>query len=174
MNSPLPALRGSVGRLHQLCRGLDDAQLEADSFCSDWSVADVLAHLGSAAVILRRRVEDAMAGAETPDDRVPVWEEWNAKSPRAKADDALVADESVLETLESVTAADRDRLSFPVGPLNLGFDEFAGLRLNEHVLHTWDIEVVFDDGAHPPRRRGGHGGQPLAHRPLHGTLPRHR
>ena len=24
------------------------------------------------------------------------------------------------------------------------------LRLNEHAFHTWDIEVVFDDGAHLP------------------------
>ena len=67
MDSPLPALRGSVGRLHQLCRGLDDAQLEAPSYCRDWSIADVLSHLGSGAVILRRRLQDTLTGAETPD-----------------------------------------------------------------------------------------------------------
>jgi len=152
MDSPLPALRNSVRRLHELCRGLDDAQLEAMSYARDWSIADVLSHLGSAAVIMRRRLEDTMAGAETPDDFAPaVWEEWNAKSARAKADDALVADESVLEAFESVTPADRARLRFPMGPLSLGFDEFAALRLNEHAFHTWDIEVVFDDGAHLPQ-----------------------
>jgi len=151
MDSPLPALRGSVGRLHQLCRGLDDAQLEAQSYCRDWSIADVLSHLGSAAVILRRRIGDTLAGVETPDDFAPaVWAEWDVKSARAKADDALVADESVLEALEAVTPADRARLSFPMGPLSLGFDEYAALRLNEHALHTWDIEVVFDDDAHLP------------------------
>jgi hypothetical protein len=37
-----------------------------------------------------------------------------------------------------------------MGPLSLGFNQFAGLRLNEHVFHTWDIEVVFDDGARLP------------------------
>ena len=25
-----------------------------------------------------------------------------------------------------------------------GFDELVGLRLNEHALHTWDIEVMLD------------------------------
>ena len=169
MDSPLPALRNSVGRLHQLCRGLDDAQLEMQSYDGEWSIADVLSHLGSAAVILRRRLEDTLAGVETPEDVAPaVWDEWNAKSPRARADDALVADESVLEALESVSPAERARLRFPVGPLSLGFDEFTALRLNEHAFHTWDIEVVFDDGrASPRRRRGGGGGQPGAYRSLH-------
>jgi uncharacterized protein (TIGR03083 family) len=151
MDSPLPALRNSVGRLHQLCRGLDDAQLEMQSYDSEWSIADVLSHLGSAAVIMHRRLADTQAGVETPEGVAPaVWDEWNAKSPRAKADDALVADESVLEALESVSPAERARLRFAMGPLSIGFDEFTALRLNEHAFHTWDIEVVFDDDAHLP------------------------
>jgi uncharacterized protein (TIGR03083 family) len=151
MDSPLPALRNSVGRLHQLCRGLEDAQLEMQSYDSEWTIADVLSHLGSAAVIMRRRLEDTLDGAETPEDVAPaVWDEWNAKSPRARADDALVADESVLEALESVSPTDRARLQFPMGPLSFGFDEFTALRLNEHAFHTWDIEVVFDDDAYLP------------------------
>ena len=80
-----------------------------------------------------------------------MWDEWSAKSARAKVDDALVADEAVLEALEAVSPADRARLSFPMGPLSPGFDEYAALRLNEHAFHTWDIEVVFDAGAHLPR-----------------------
>jgi uncharacterized protein (TIGR03083 family) len=151
MESPLPALRNSVGRLHQLCRGLDDAELEAQSYAREWSIADVLSHLGSAAVIMRRRLEDAQVGRATPDDFPPsVWDEWNAKSARAKADDAMVADEGVLEALEAVGAPDRTRLTFPMGPMTFDFDQFASARVNEHVLHTWDIEVVFDEGAHLP------------------------
>jgi uncharacterized protein (TIGR03083 family) len=151
MDSPLAPLRGSVGRLHQLCRGLDDAQLGAQSYCRDWSIAGTLSHLGSGAVIMRRRLEDVLAGRPTPDDFAPsVWDEWNAKSARAKADDALVADEAVLEALEAVSAQDRARVTFPMGPLALEFDQFAAMRLNEHAFHTWDIEVVFDDGAHLP------------------------
>ncbi len=171
MDNQLAPLRASVGRLHQLCRGLDDAQLEAQSYCSEWSIADVLSHLGSAAVIMRRRLEDALAGRATPDDfPASVWDEWNAKPGRAKADDALVVDEAVLEALESVSPADRSRLTFPMGPLTFDFDQFASARVNEHALHTWDIEVVFDDDAHLPHdaaavdRR-----QPGADRPVHGT-----
>ncbi len=151
MDNPLPALRASVGRLHELCRGLDEAQLEARSFCSEWSIAGVLSHLGSSAVIMRRRLEDALAGRSTPDDFAPsVWDGWNAKSPRAQADDALVEDEGLLEAFEALPGVDRARLGFPMGPLTLDFDHVVAMRLNEHALHTWDIEVVFDDDARLP------------------------
>jgi len=112
-----PRFACSVGRLHQLCRGLDDAQLEARSYCRDWSIAGTLSHLGSRAVIMRRRLEDVLAGRTTPFDFAPsVWDEWEAKSARAKADDALVADEAVLDALEAVSPEDRSRLTFPIGP----------------------------------------------------------
>ena len=85
MDSPLAPLRGSVGRLHQLIRGLDDTQLEAQSYCSEWSIADVLSHIGSGAVIMRRNLEDVLAGRTTPDDFAPsVWDEWKAKSPGSR------------------------------------------------------------------------------------------
>jgi uncharacterized protein (TIGR03083 family) len=151
MDSPLPALRSSVDRLHRLCRGLDDAQLQTQSYCRDWSIAAVLSHVGSGAVIMRRRLQDTLAGVETPDDAAPsVWDEWNAKSPRSQADDALEADEELLRALEAVGDADRARLEFSMGPMRLDFDHFAALRLNEHAFHTWDIEVVFDDDARLP------------------------
>ncbi len=151
MDNPLGALRRSVGRLYELRRGLDDGQLELQSYDSEWSIAQVLSHLGSGAVILDRRLQDIRAGNATPDDFVPsVWEEWNAKTPRVQADDALVADEAVLQAFEDVGEAERAQLTFPMGPLSLGFNEFAGLRLNEHAFHTWDIEVVFDGSAGLP------------------------
>jgi uncharacterized protein (TIGR03083 family) len=151
MDSPLPALRSSVERLQRLCRGLDDAQLQKQSYDRDWSIAAVLSHIGSGAVIMRRRLQDTLAGVESPDDFAPsVWDEWNAKAPRAQADDALVADEELLAALEAVRDTDRARLEFAMGPLTLDFDHFAALRLNEHAFHTWDIEIVFDDDARLP------------------------
>ena len=55
---------------------------------------------------MRRRLEDLVAGRTPPDDLAPsVWDEWNAKSARAKADDALVVDEAMLEALEAVERA---------------------------------------------------------------------
>ena len=34
-----------------------------------------------------------------------------------------------------------------LGPLEVDFDGFVGLRLNEHLVHTWDVEVADDPTA---------------------------
>jgi hypothetical protein len=39
---------------------------------------------------------------------------------------------------------------FRLGPLDLDLADLVGLRLNEHVLHTWDVEVAADPGATLP------------------------
>lgn len=121
-------------------------ELTAGAYPADWTVAQVLSHLGSAAVIMQRRLEDALAGQDTPDDFAPgVWGTWNAKSPAAQRDDALAADAALLARIEAVPPNERNEFAFAMGPMSLGFAQFVGMRLNEHAFHTWDIEVV----AHP-------------------------
>jgi uncharacterized protein (TIGR03083 family) len=144
----LPALRTSVERLRLLVSPLDDEQLEQPAYPSEWTVADVLSHIGSSAVILERRFEDALRQQPTPDDFTPaVWEVWNAKAPREKVDDGLVSDRSVLEHIESLTEGQRASISFPLGPMTFDFVSYVRLRLNEHLLHTWDVEVALDANA---------------------------
>jgi hypothetical protein len=94
-------------------------------------------------VILQRRIDDAVTGATTPDDFAPaVWDEWNAKSPRHRADDALRADRAFMDRLDELSDDDADRIHITAGPMTFGLVEFIGLRLNEHVLHTWDVRVA--------------------------------
>jgi uncharacterized protein (TIGR03083 family) len=151
MDNPVGALRASVDRLHALAAGLDDDELVSQSYCDDWSIAQVLSHLGSGAVIARRGLEDARAGTPTPGDfNQSVWDEWNAKTPRAQADEALEADAALIEAYEEVPEAERGSLTFSLGPVTLGFDDMAGMRLNEHAFHTWDIAVALDDAAVVP------------------------
>ncbi len=108
----------------------------------------MLSHLGSGAVIFQRSLEDVLAGTTTPDDfNSSVWDEWNAKSPRAQADDALVADEALTEAIEAVDESERAQLVFHLGPTSLSFDDYVGMRLNEHAFHTWDIAAALDEGA---------------------------
>ena len=93
MDLPLPPLRASVDRLESAVRRLDDAHLRGPSYCSGWTVAQVLSHLGSAGTIMLRNVADALGGTTTPDDFTQsVWDEWNAKAPRAQAVDSLAVD----------------------------------------------------------------------------------
>jgi uncharacterized protein (TIGR03083 family) len=145
MSEVLAALHTSVGRLRRVVGGLQPGQIRQSAYPSDWTIADTLSHLGSGAVILQRGFEDSLGGRPT-DDRFSqsVWDEWNAKPPEDQAAEALVADGALLESLESSTAGQRRDFSFVVGPMQLDFDGFVGLRLSEHVVHTWDVEVAVD------------------------------
>ncbi len=143
MEQPLAALRASVDRLESVVRGLDDALLGGPSYCSEWTVAQVLSHLGSGGTIMLRNLADALAGTKTPDDfNQTVWDEWNAKAPRAQAEDCLAVDASLLEALGAVSEEDRARCTFAAGPVTFSLDQAVGMRVNEHTFHTWDIEVM--------------------------------
>ena len=153
MASILGALGTSVEHLRSVVEPLSDAQLDEPAYPAEWTIADVLSHIGSGAVIMQRRLDDIVEGKATPDDFAPgVWDTWNAKSARAKADDALVADRDLLERIESLSDEARSSFRFSMGPLELLFDGFVGMRLNEHALHTWDVEVTIDPTATVPTK----------------------
>ncbi len=150
-------LGSSVGHLRSVVEPLSDAQLDEPAFPAEWTIADVLSHIGSGAVIMQRRLDDIVQENVTPDDFAPgEWETWNAKPARAKADHALVADRDLLERIESLSDEARSVFRFSMGPLELPFDGFVGMRLNEHALHTWDIEVTIDPTATVPAESAAH------------------
>jgi uncharacterized protein (TIGR03083 family) len=151
MTSPFEELQRSSQHLRDLVVPLDDEQLEQSAYPTEWAIADVLSHIGSGGVIMERRLEDALAGEDFPDDFAPqVWETWNAKSPRDQADHALASDAELVDRLMALTDTERARVKLSFGPLTLDADSFVALRLNEHVLHTWDVEVALDDKAELP------------------------
>jgi uncharacterized protein (TIGR03083 family) len=144
----LSELQSSVDRLRTLVDPLTPARLEESAYPTEWSIADVMSHIGSGAVIFRRRIEDTRAGREPDEDFAPgVWAVWDAKSPASKTADGLVADRELVECLVGVTEDERATFRFALGPMTFGFDEFVGLRVNEHALHTWDVEVSLDPAA---------------------------
>ena len=147
------ALRASAARLRDLAATMTATDLGRPAYPSAWRVADVLSHIGSGAVIMHRRLDDTLAGTDTPDDFAPqVWDTWNAKTPAAQRDNALAADAALLERTDSVTDRDREGFRMAMGPTNLDFGAFVGMRLNERALHTWDIEIVVDTTATIPQR----------------------
>ena len=145
------ALRSSVGRLHDVVAALTDGDATRQAYPTEWTIADVLSHIGSGAVIMQRHLEDSLGGRDTPDDFAPgVWDEWNAKTPAAKRHDALAADAALIARIEAVTPDEREKFVMAMGPMTLGFEQFVGMRLNEHAFHTWDVEVVTDPAATIP------------------------
>jgi uncharacterized protein (TIGR03083 family) len=146
MSNALPALRASVDRLAALVTPLEDADRSA--YPTEWTIADVVSHVGSGAVIWSRMLDDQLAGAATPDDfNQQVWDEWDAKSPVAKLHDGVAADGSIMARLESLSSEDRARIHVSMGPMELDWDSIIGMRLNEHLVHEWDVAVALDPDA---------------------------
>ncbi|HVA53257.1 MAG TPA: maleylpyruvate isomerase family mycothiol-dependent enzyme [Acidimicrobiales bacterium] len=144
MSDRLPVLRESVRHLSDVASKIGAADYTSSAYPSDWTVADTFSHLGSGAVIGQRRFEDAVAHRESdPAFNASVWDEWNAKDPTAQVEDCLASDVALLAALETSTGQQRDDFRFMMGPFAFDFNGLVGLRLSEHVLHTWDVEVPF-------------------------------
>jgi uncharacterized protein (TIGR03083 family) len=145
----IQTLRRSHDRLAGVAGPLTPEQLRDQSFDTEWSVAQVLSHLGSGAVIAAMGLPGALGEAEpvSRDAFAPVWAEWNAKSPDDQAADALVADQEQIATLEQLT--DEQLASMKMEFLGMQFDAIGiiRLRLGEHALHTWDVAVYSDPEA---------------------------
>ena len=148
MSDRLPVLRASVEHLRHVVDNIEAFDPELSAYPSEWSIADTMSHIGSGATIMKQNLENVVAGREgDPTFNQSVWDEWNAKAPSDQVDDALVADEMLLLALEGLNPEEKSAFHFSMGPFELDFEGFVGLRLNEQALHTWDVEVAVDPSA---------------------------
>jgi len=148
MTDALDALEQSVAYLRSTIDGMSEDQYVASAHPTEWTVADVMSHLGSGAIISKRGIDDSLEGRETPPKfNESVWDVWNAKTPHAKVTDALDADRALLDRMLELTAEERGRYFLSIGPFRFDFDQAVRLRLGEHVFHTWDIEESFNTEA---------------------------
>jgi uncharacterized protein (TIGR03083 family) len=125
---------------------LDPGQLEQLSYASEWSIAQVLSHLGSQAEIFDLFLQAGLTGSEPPgqDAFVPIWDVWNAKTPQAQASDALDADQATLARFESMDADEQARFRLSMFGMQLDTAGIARMRVGEHAIHTWDVLVALD------------------------------
>ena len=159
MTSPadatIAALRSSHDELATVVRTLSDAQLNLPSGASEWTVAQVLSHLGSGAEITLAGLRAATGEAPPPADDFnrSVWDRWDAMSPREQADGFLVSDASTVAGFEALSPEQRDAVQVSLGrrlgivPDPLSLNAFAGMRLNEAAQHGWDTRVAIDPAA---------------------------
>jgi len=147
----IAVLRSESDELAELVPGLSEEQLIGPSGASEWSVAQVLSHLGSGAEITRADFEAAVTGSPGPGGEFNqrVWDRWNALSPRDQAAGSLEQNAALISNLEAMSSDQREtlqvRLRFLPAPLPLA--SFAGMRLTESVLHGWDVRVALDPAA---------------------------
>jgi uncharacterized protein (TIGR03083 family) len=141
----IATLRESHDHLSNVVGGLSATRVAGPSYCSEWSTAQVLSHLGSGAEIGLVNLEAARRGEPSPRERYQdIWDIWNAKSPAAMAADALVADERHVAALEALNDAALDDLQLEMMGRQLDASAIVAMRLFEHAVHTWDVEVVDD------------------------------
>jgi uncharacterized protein (TIGR03083 family) len=145
----ISALRHSHDRLQALVEPLGQDQLEQRSYASEWSVAQVLSHLGSGAEIFSLFLDAGLAGQDPPGREAfgPIWNTWNAKDPQAQAADGLRADEETVERFESVNPDQKAQLRLRLFGMDMDTTGLARMRVSEHAIHTWDVAVALDPSA---------------------------
>ncbi len=147
----IASLRDLHDELAALVPTLTGAQLTGPSGASEWTVAQVLSHLGSGSEISLATFQTALTdgpGPE-PDFNQSVWDRWDAKTPQDQATDFVDHDARLVETLEALTSDQRENLQIKLGflPFPLGVAAMAGMRLNEVALHSWDVRLAVDPAA---------------------------
>ncbi|MFH8570266.1 maleylpyruvate isomerase family mycothiol-dependent enzyme [Streptomyces sp. NPDC017993] len=150
-DGPIQALRTGHEQLSSFVAQLPAHDLERVSAADEWTVAQVLSHLGSGAEISLATLEAALAGSGAPDGEFneKVWARWDAMSPKEQAENFARANETLVRRYEGLDEATRAELTIDLGflPEPLDVAAVAALRLGEFTYHTWDIQAAFDPAA---------------------------
>src|SRR5580693_6145696 len=143
------ALRHSHDRLQALVEPLGQNQLKQQSYASEWSIAQVLSHLGSGAEIFSLFLDAGLIGQAPPGREAfgPIWNTWNAKDPQAQAADGLRADAVTVDRFESVDPEQKAELRLQMFGMDMDLAGLARMRVSEHAIHTWDVAVALDPSA---------------------------
>jgi uncharacterized protein (TIGR03083 family) len=140
----IATLRRSHDNLASLVEPMTPDQVRGQSYCRDWTNAQVLSHLGSGAEIALMMLPGAL-GEGPPASRdafPPIWDVWNAKSPDDQAADAIASDEKHVQRLEQLTDEQLAVARLDFLGMQLDAAGICRLRLGEQVLHTWDLAVM--------------------------------
>jgi uncharacterized protein (TIGR03083 family) len=145
----LLAVRHSHDRLADLVSGLDSAGVQRQSHATDWTIAQVLSHLGSQAEIFGLFLDAGLTGGEPPAQAAfgPIWDTWNARTPQSQTRDSVAANEALVARLESLSPDELSGFRLALFGMDLDAAGLLRMRLSEHALHTWDVAVALDPAA---------------------------
>ena len=170
----ISALRDSHDRLLRLLEGLEPEQLSRPSECSEWTIAQVLSHLGSGAEIFSLILDAGLTDSEAPGNEAfpPIWDQWNAKDPTVVVEDFKRVDSAFVEHWEGMDDNQLAAFKIAIFGMDLDASGLLALRLSEHALHSWDVAAALDPGAKVSQaatdllvdglvRSAGRGGKPV-------------
>jgi uncharacterized protein (TIGR03083 family) len=142
----IASLRAEHDATATAVRDLTDDQLTGASGAAEWTVADVLSHLGSGAVITLAGLKSALGARRTPEAgfNESVWDDWDVMSPAEQRAGFLEYDAELITDFEALDGQQRESLRLHVGfaPAPLSVAAFGGLRLHESAQHSWDVRVA--------------------------------
>jgi uncharacterized protein (TIGR03083 family) len=147
------AVHSSHDRLAAAAADLSTEQLEGPSYASDWSIAQVMSHLGSGAEIFTLFLEAGRDGADAPAQDVfqTIWARWDASTADEQRDGYLRANAKFLDELDALD--DDQRAAWKLVMFN-GADDLTNLvrlRAGEQAVHAWDVLVALDPAATLPQ-----------------------
>jgi uncharacterized protein (TIGR03083 family) len=134
---------------------LSPEQLRGPSY-HDWTIAQVLGHLGSQAEIFTGQpdsslgwVDAAVEGTDPPghESMQPVWDAWDARTPGEQAADSIAYNERLVQRFERLTDPELAGMHLNLFGMELDAVGLPRLRVAEHAIHTWDIAVALDPAA---------------------------
>ena len=153
----IAVLRSSHDRLLAVVEPLTPEQVRERGYPSEWTIAQVLSHLGSGAEINALMLDAGLSGQEAPKQESfqAIWDVWNAKTPDDQAADSLTANSILVQRIEALDADQRATATFSIwsGPTDIS--GLVALRLSEHAVHGWDVEVAIDPTATVPAAATG-------------------
>ena len=145
----IAALRANHDALAAVVPELTAQQLTGRSGAAEWSVAQVLSHLGSGAEIARKPIATAAGEQVESEDNKEIWARWDGSSPAQQAAGYVEHDPAYLDTVEGLSPEQRDSLRVDLGflPEPVPLEVALGMRLNEVANHAWDVHVGLDPQA---------------------------
>ena len=145
----IAALRASHDHLVSVAGDLDEPALRGASYDDEWSIGQVLSHLGSQSEIFELFLDEVLAGRPAPSGEVfpPIWDVWNAKAPLEWRDDWRAASEQHVARFEGLSDEQVHAFAMDFFGMRLDLAGFARMRLSEMAVHAWDVEVMLAPGA---------------------------
>ncbi|MDR0343535.1 MAG: maleylpyruvate isomerase N-terminal domain-containing protein [Nocardiopsaceae bacterium] len=143
------SLRNSHDRLVSVLAALTGDQASGPSYADEWTIAQVASHLGSGAEIYAWLLPAGLEQGDAPgmEQIQPIWDSWNAKPPVQQVGDAVAADAALLDQVDALPPADRQRWRLELFGAEQSLTGLMRMRLSEHAVHTWDIAVALDPAA---------------------------
>jgi uncharacterized protein (TIGR03083 family) len=139
------AIRREYETLDRWLSAISPAYWEGPTNCTEWTVRQVVSHLGSGAEIHLLTIQEQLDGAApvTPEVRQRIWSHFDSLAPDALYRDFRGRNLAYLSYLEGLPPDRRERtVKFFMGERPVA--GYAVYRLFELSLHSWDIRVGLD------------------------------